>query len=322
MTYTTGSLIEAADFNTFVGNYATPSTGADQLNTVLGIGYGRSGYGQGSQPQVGGGNTVSYIDWSGLVANVAKLANHQNTTITAITAPVSGNKIDPLGGAGTMLSNLTAVYNNRNNATAQGATSPTTSTYLSGWATSVTFTFQCTFASAESARYFFNAGGQLALTFSHPTGTGINAGFNALATACGTLVISSANSGTVSIAGSTYNGVSKIGGSGSPSVLSTNIGYYGLTTTSTEIFRQVAGTGPAGYTSSYITVSAKTNTQNAGGNGDNGSIITVYVTFQEVPAGLTATSGTASTLTVRYPSSTYLTNTWGAVSVAQSNVGA
>lgn len=322
MTYTTGSLIEAADFNTFVGNYSTASTGANQLNTVLGLGYGRSGYGQGSQPQVTGGNTVSYLDWSTLVANVAKLANHQNTTITAITAPVAGNKIDPLGGAGTMLSNLTAVYNARNNAAAQGTTSSTTSTYNLGWANYVTFAFQCSFTNAEAARYFFNAGGQFAITCSHPSGTGINTGFNSLATAVGTVVISSPNSGTVNIAGTSYAGLTKVGGSGSTSVFLTNSGYYGLTTTSTEIFKQTSGTGPAAYTSSYITMSAKTNIQNAGGNGDNGSTITVYVTFQEVPTGLTALSGTSATLAVRYPSSTYLTNTWGTVSVTQSNTGA
>jgi hypothetical protein len=321
MTYSTGNLIEAGDFNGFVGTYPGASTGANQLNTVLGIGYGRSGYGQTSQARVTGGNTVSYTDWSNLVNNVKNLANHQNTTITAITTPTSGNTIAPLGGAGTMLTNLTSIYNARNNAAAQGTTSATTSTYTSAWANNVAFTFQCTFSNADYARYFFNAGGQFAITCAHPTGTGINGGFNALATAVGTVVISSPNSGTVSIAGTSYSGITKVGGSGTASVLSTNTGYYGLATTNTEIFRQVAGSGPTGYTSSYITMSAKTNALNAGGNGDAGSIITVYVTFQEVPTGLTATSGTNATLTVRYPSSTYLTNTWGTVSVTQSSTG-
>ena len=322
MTYSTGNLIEAGDFNGFVGTNPGASTGANQLNTVLGIGYGRSGYGQSQQARVAGGNTVSYTDWSNLVNNVKNLANHQNTSITNITAPVSGNTISPLGGAGTMLTNLTSIYNARNNAAAQGTTSATTGTYASGWASAVTFTFQCTFESAEKARYFFNAGGQLAITCAHPTGTGINAGFNTLATACGTVIISCPNSGSVNIAGTSYNGITKVGGSGTPTVLSTNTGYYGLATTTTEIFKQVAGTGPAAYTSSYITMAARTNALNAGGNGDAGSIITVYVQFQEVPTGLTATSGTNATLTVRYPSSTYLSNTWGTVSVTQSSTGA
>lgn len=324
MTYTQGSLIEAADFNSFVGNFSTPSTGANQLNTIMGIGYGRSGYGQNAQAQVTGGNTVSYLDWSNLVNNVTRMSNHQNTSITPITAPVSGNSIVPLGGAGTMATNLSSIFSNRNNAAAQGTTATTTGTYNSAWGNYVTFTFQCTFGNADQARYFFNAGGQLAITCSHPVGTGINAGFNALASAVGTIVIS-AGVGTQSIATTSYTGVTKIGGSGSTSVFVNTQGYYNLNIGSSEFFRQVAGTGPAGYTSSYISMSSKTNILNAGGNGDAGSIITIYVTFQEVPTGLTASSGTSVTLGVRYPSATYLNNPsspWGTVSVTQTVVGA
>jgi hypothetical protein len=68
------------------------------------------------------------------------------------------------------------------------------------------FVHTVTFQSGDAARNFFNAGGQLAINFSHPTGTGINSLWNMLAVACGTIVISSNSSGTVRVAGTNYNG--------------------------------------------------------------------------------------------------------------------
>ena len=44
MTYTAGQLVQAADYNGFVGGNAANVSG--QLNTILGLGYGNAGYGQ------------------------------------------------------------------------------------------------------------------------------------------------------------------------------------------------------------------------------------------------------------------------------------
>jgi len=46
MSYAQYGKVEAADYNAFVGNYSTASSAANALNTVYGIGSGRSGYGQ------------------------------------------------------------------------------------------------------------------------------------------------------------------------------------------------------------------------------------------------------------------------------------
>lgn len=162
------------------------------------------------------------------------------------------------------------------------------------------------------------------MTFSQPAGTGINDLWNKLTTACGTIVISAPNSGTTTIAGTSYTGITKIGGSGTPSTLSTDTGYYGLTSTYVEVFKQLSSTGPAGYTGSFITVEVKSNGVNLGGNGDAGSIITIRVTFDEVPNGAPTyivASGTATTLTARPPSTSYLTNTWGTVSLSGTVTG-
>jgi hypothetical protein len=40
----------------------------------------------------------------------------------------------------------------------------------------LTFTHTATFANGNAARFFFNAGGQIKMTVSHPSGTGIAEG--------------------------------------------------------------------------------------------------------------------------------------------------
>jgi hypothetical protein len=181
-----------------------------------------------------------------------------------------------------------------------------------------------TFASGDAARYFFNAGGQIKLTFSHPTGGGVDALYNALASACGTVVLSAPSTGTVTIAGTSYNGVTKIGGLGTTSVLTQNVGYYGLTSTFQNIFQQLATGSPAGYVGSLISVSAKTN-GSTGSNGDNGSVITFTTLWDEVPDGgstLPLSSGSTTTVTIVPPASTYITSTWGTPTVSGSVTGA
>ena len=127
--------------------------------------------------------------------------------------------------------------------------------------------------------------------------------------------MSSPTSGTITIAASQYYGITKVGGGGLTPTLSVNSGYYGLTTANTQIIRQQSSTGPATYyLGTFISMNAKTNgTQ--GANGDNGSVITIYTLWDEVPNGLTAGSGSTTTVTVQAPETTYLSNSWGTISV-------
>jgi hypothetical protein len=96
----------------------------------------------------------------------------------------------------------------------------------------MTFTNTVTFASANAARYFFNAGGLVKIQVSK-TSTG-NTGdpqWNTLAnTLCGAIWISGrVNGAAQTIAGTSYTGTTKIGGSGSPTTLATSPGWYQLT---------------------------------------------------------------------------------------------
>lgn len=323
MAYSKNSKIEAVDFNNIVGESNATTIG--QLNTIWGVGNGNKGYGQVVVPTVGQGNVVQHADWANLVNKTSTVASHQGTAVTLVTPPDTGFVIEYIAAINT---NITTISSARLNATAQGSTE-TTTTSASTWSNQLTFTHTITFSSGgDAARYFFNAGGQIALTFSSPTGTGINALMSSLATACGTLVLSAPTAGTATIASTAYSGITKVGGSGTPDTLSTNSGYYALPTapTTVTLFKQFASGTPSGYVGSYITVTASTNgTQ--GSNGDNGSVITITTVWDEVPNGLTVSSGTSVSVTVRPPRATtdspsgYLTKSWGTIAVSGSVTG-
>jgi len=332
MTYQQGGLIQVSDFNNLVGT-STSST-AEQLNSILAIGNGRGGLGQSAINQIPL-QTISNItkvtptDWNNLRTAILNLGNHQGSTVTSMPtaeqyAVITASMTPAPNPVSIFSSNLTTLWANRNNVAAQGSSSAVTTTRSATWYQAVTFTNTITFSSGNAARYFFNAGGQIALTFTHPTGSNINDLWNKLAIAAGTLVISGTNSGTQTIAGTVYNGVTKVGGSGSATI-SQNSGYYSLTGTTTQIFNQVATVGPTGYLTSFLRVSIKSNGAQ-GSNGDAGSIITITTVWDTDPNGVsttrnTAAAGTAVTCTIRPPSTSYVTNTWGTVDVTGSQTG-
>lgn len=311
MTYAKNNKIEAADFNdNIVGSSTTSTSGL--LNTIWGPGSGNYGYGQTAIPQVAANSSISFTDWANVTNKTTLIANHQGTAITAVTTPVSGARIDYNSN---IVTNIGTITSARLNAAAQGTTSSTGTQVGTIWSSQLTFTHTVTFESADKARYFFNAGGQLALSFSHSsTASAIDVLFNALATACGSIVMSSTSSGTVNIGGVDYNGISKVGGSGTATTLATNSGFYGLApSTSVLIFKQLASGTPAGYVNSFISVTAALNASS--------TVITFTTVWDEVPNGLAVWPVSRTTLTVRPPSTTYLTNTWGTVAVAGSVTG-
>ena len=311
MSYTQFNLIEASDFNALVGG--NPTTTANTLNATWATGGGTAGYGPTAVANATVGSTVVATgQWNALVSNTASAATHQGTSITSVTAPVAGGTIAYLAAIPT---NLTSIYNGRLNAATQGSTTSNTATYATTWSSALTFTHTATFANGDAARYFFNSGGQLKMTVSHPSGTGINLLFNNLCTNIGTVVMSAVTSGTQSIAGTSYNGITKVGGGGSLPTIDNTKGYFGLTTSNATVFTQTASTGPSGYLATFIRMIVKSNGAQ-GSNGDTGSVITIYTIWDEVPDGLTVASGSATTLTVQAPETTNLANSWGAITLS------
>lgn len=324
MTYAAGGLIQASDFNNLVGPYSTPNLGST-INAIWGIGSGNKGYGQTQISNVGINDTVTFDDWSTLIKTMNTIAYRQASTVTNYTPPAEGNTIQYLSN---LVSNKNTLYANANYARQQVSPipAPVSTTNLNSWLKSATFTQTITFQSADKARYFFNAGGQIAITLSHPGGTNANLMWNTLATAAGTIVLSAPLPNTSSvIAGTTYTGVTKIGGSGS-STVNTNVSYYTLDQNYVQVFNQKAFAVTSNYLESYVSVKIKTNgTQ--GINGDRGSVITVQTLWDEIPNGLLVSYGTTVNITVKYPfsqptvTSNYqvpFVNTWGTVSVSGS----
>ncbi len=317
MSYAQFGTIQASDFNTLVGG--NPTTTANTLNAVWATGGSAAGYGQTAIANVAAGQSVAATSqWASLVTSTANSATHQGSSITAVTAPVAGGTITYLSAIPT---NLTTIYTNRLNAATQGTTGVTSANRATTWTNNITANLTATFANGDAARYFFNAGGQLKLTFSHPTGTTIDNSLNALATACGTIVLSAPTSGTITVASTSYNGVTKIGGSGTVNAISTNSGYYAWTTANVQAFKQLVASAPVGYTNTNININVKTN-GTVGSNGDVGNVINIYCNWAELNStGLTASAGSNSILTVTYPETTNLSNSWGTVTLASSVSG-
>jgi len=315
MTYQQYGLIQAIDYNSLVGT--TTSSTANLFNTTWATGSSAAGYGQTPIPQVAQANLVTAAEWASLVNNTSNIALHQGTSIISVTAPVPNNSIAYIGNVTVsyLANNLSTVYSSRLNAGIQGTTTANSVSTVSTWTDVAVWTHTVTFANGNAARYFFNSGGQIAMTCTHPTGTGINLLFNNLASNVGTVILSSPTSGTISIVGTSYNGITKLGGGGSSPTTLINNGYYALTTSNATVFTQTASTGPVSYNSTNISYKIKSNGPQ-GPNGDAGSIITIYTTWDEVPNGLTVSANSAVTCTVRFPETTYIANTWGSVTVS------
>jgi len=321
MTYTVGGLIQAADYNGF----ANDTAGAN-VNVTWSTGTGDSGYGQSALATVAAGTVVTATQWATLVNTIASMANHQGTTITARTAPVTGNLIQVFAAVNTDITNCRT---NRGNAAASGAqftgwtgTNSKTGT-TSGATWTIVFTNTITFASADAARYFWNAGGLVKIDVSKSsTGDVGDPEWNDLANIlCGDIWISGrVAGGSQTIGGTVYTGTTKIGGTGSPNTLATTTGWYQLTTSNTLIYKQFADTAP--YTNNFIQHEART-----AGSGTQLIITTTWSASDgDAISGGTAASGatpgTAPCTIVTYfpPSTTYLTQTWGTPTVAATTV--
>jgi hypothetical protein len=329
MTYTAGSTIVATDYNGFV------STNAANVNGIWSTGATTYGYGETALSTVSSAATITAAQWATLNSKISSMASHQGTTITSRSNPTTGSTIAILANLNTDMTNITSA---RGNAAASGAqttafsgtTSKTSNTGSGSTAWTITFTHTVTWASADAARYFFNAGGRIKWeTSKTSTGQLADAEWNDLAnTLCGDIFITG---GSVlspqTIASTVYTGTTKSGGTGTPNTLATLTGWYNLLTTDTQLYRQYADTAP--YTGQYISLNAKT-----AGSGTQLVLTTTWVDpggsgtgSSDVITGGTATAspftvfGTAPTtlVTLYVPSATYLTSAaWGTPTIAAS----
>lgn len=307
MTYSAGNTIVDDDYNIFAtGNAAgTGDTSVANINTILGTGTGDKGYGQGSLlTAVTAGSTVLATSWANLIARNTLLANHQGTSITAISSPSAGNTVEAYSA---LSANVTATFNNRNNASANGTDATTTNSSSSSWNNSSTLSKTFTWGSATELRYWFNAGGMIRLSWSRTGGTAStqNTEWSTLLTNSGTIVLTGA-AASKTIAAVAYTGLTKIGGGGSPTTLTTTEGAFALDGTPSLNFDQ----GPGGaYGNNKIQVSYSIS----------GAVITIFTDLSDDyappdPGSPDNVDGTLSQVcTVRPPSTGSLSDTWGSV---------
>ena len=320
MTYSSGGLIQATDYNGFASTTANAN-----VNDLWGTGASDKGWGETALSTVSAAGVVTATNWASLVNTISSMGSQTGTTITARTAPVTGNLIQILAALNTDLTNITT---NRANAVAvgtqftayTGTNSKTAATSGATW--SITFVNTVTFASANAARFFFNGGGLIKIDVSK-TATGAlgDPEWNDLAnTLCGDIFISGI-AAAHTIAGVSRTGVTKTGGTGTPTTLATTLGFYNLTTSDQVIYKQFADTAP--YTRNFIQHSAKT-----AGSGTQVVITTLWSASDGDPisggtASTGATPGTAPTTICTYfpPSTTYFTTaSWGTPTVAATTV--
>lgn len=310
MTYASGSTIEAADYNGFVaGN--TPN-----INNIWSTGSLDSGWGQSAVSNVAVGGSVTAAQWTTLFSTVTTMANQTNTTITALTNPNAG---DIITFNSDFSADLVDINTNRNNTGSVGTTITANgvATRSTSWQTSLTATHTITFASANAARYFFNAGGRITWAGARSGGSANNqnTSWTNLLTACGTLNWTTGTS-TQNIAGTFYTGTTKTGGSGTPATLLTGVGFYDLTTTNQEVFKQLSTTYL--YTTNFVSINIKANA--AAGSA---TVITLTVLFSDAHtlAPDTVDGTLTSTVTAVAPSTTYLSASWGTPTLSSSITG-
>ncbi|CAB4128962.1 hypothetical protein UFOVP112_113 [uncultured Caudovirales phage] len=324
MAYSQGGLIAAADYNNFIN-------GSNQLNTVWNVGTGNAGYGQTAISAVSQSGTVTATQWATLINTLNSTLVHQSGTGSGISATTAGTTINYLS---TLSTNVNTAYTNRVNFATQGTTTTGTATNSNftcvNTTAAQTFTVSrtATFASADQARYFFNAGGQLNFV----CGTATNGG----ATNRGADLVTLVNTNFISYpAFRQGSGGGRSGTGGTVVTNVTNIGYYQLTTLDQTLVKITSTTSP--YTGDYIQLVVKSN-GTIGANGDKGTVITYTLTlYSDVqstystppaagPGGVAPVTNTTTEdsinitvpnrIDIVYPETTNLTNSWGTVTIA------
>jgi hypothetical protein len=328
MGYSSGGTITYTDYNNLVGTSTTTTAG--QLNAVWAVGTGNSGYGQTAISQSAAtGGLVTATQWSTLVNALNAVESHQTgSTASNISLMTQGQTITYLSAVTTNINAVTAAparYTGLQGTKVTGSTVAATTISAANNATygpTVFCTRTVTFAGgADAARYFFNAGGQIDFAV-----TGVTNNDSTARSTDAVNVILTYFGGMTGFKAAANGQKTGSGGSQTGSYTS---GYYSLTSSDQTIC--TVTTSSSTYSGDYVTLNVKSNgTQ--GSNGDKGTVITftlVYYSAHTVPtSGATqgsppgGSSGdtlnvTASTrIDITPPAATYLSNTWGTITVA------
>jgi hypothetical protein len=318
MTYSSGGLIQASDYNGF----------ASSVNSVW-----NSYWGQTSVASVSVGGTVTAAQWATLVTTASNAYTHQSGSVPSMSNPSAGQTIGVIANLSTTVTYVTTYPLNAYAVGSQYATggmaSKTTATGSGGAAWAINFFNNINFATVAAMQYFFKAGGFIQWQFGKTsTGTVADTEWNAFIGANGgggtvaNVVRMTSDSSAKTIAGTVYNGTYKSGGTGTPTVLATNIGFNQLTGSNQQLYVQYDS--GAAYSSNYVAIyayisGASVVTQTVwydAGDSNVGSTAQI----SGGTAGSGTTFGTAPSVLLSYypPETTYLSNTWGTPTLSAS----
>jgi hypothetical protein len=279
----------------------------------MGTGQGQYGYGQSTSliSTVSASATITAAQWAGLFYMINRALGHQGATRLAGGSnlnAVSGSTITAFANVATA---ATSIFTNAANFGTQGTTvtganfddAVSTSTGIAGTAYG---TRTVTFASADAARYFFNAGGQLNYVVSTPT-----------------TAVSQADSDFVGmingLGGWGQKNTSSTGRTGTGQTLGTNsttFGYRNNVLNSATTVVSVTST-QASYTTDTAVLQVYTSSSDTtnGANGLNVIFRCVYtIADHSWDDQITVTH--RSRVDIIPPETTYLTNSWGSITVS------
>jgi hypothetical protein len=320
MTYASGQLITTTEYNTFVQGGASATANVACINNIWGTGYGTVGYGQSTTLNpVASTNLVTATQWSTMFARVNSIITHQTNATPNYPQPTAGILINANA---TVATSITNGYNNSLNFGSLGSTT-TGSNFTSTCTVSTTtsantfaITRTVTFTSADQARYFFNAGGQLTFVVTATTNDGTSRSGDLVTLAQTNLAsfsrFSASGSGTTT---SATGGTGKTGTGGTVNTNNTTLGYY-QTTASPQTLVAITSTGGA-YTSDTATLAV---TGGAGtSTGGRGAVVTFTLTMYSAARSAAFNQSIGVTYTTRVdivnPETTNLTNTWGTITI-------
>lgn len=299
MAYSQGGIIAAADYNNFIN-------GTNQLNTVWSTGSGAVGYGQTALSAVSAAGTVTATQWATLINTLNNTRFHQTGAGSGLTAVTAGTTVNYLSTLATQINNA---YSGAANYATVGAT-----TTGANFTTAITGTTGInsyvdrivTFASADAARYFFNAGGQLNLVLS-TSGSNLSGSSNSFAALITGL-------GGVGVKNTTNTG--RTGTGITLNANNTAFGYRNIVYAVNTNIITVTDTAAA-YTADTASIGLYTNS-NTTTNGANGAQVNFRISYVVADHTWDDTLGITlnSRVDIVYPETTYLSNVWGTPTIA------
>ncbi len=254
-----GDTIYAADYNNV----------QDTVQTLLGTGLADQGYGQAvGSSQVSSSNKVTVSQWTTLRTDLLKIRTHQtgvdetgNLTIPTTSDVITNEFVNQYKTYAT-----TCTTNRFTIASNQGQEEAFVSRQrITAWNGTLTHTITVTFASANAARHWFNAGGQFRFTASRAGGSATDKN------TIWTNLLSDMATITLAANGTTYSGTGA-------STVTTSTGWYQLTTSNTKIFEKPAAAGV--YNENDYNINARKNA-----NDNTATELIITIEFRDDDSG-------------------------------------